>query len=41
MSVVAGRKKGTPNKATAEIKAAFQKHSDELVPHLDSFLHPI
>ncbi len=26
-----GRQKGTPNKATAEIKAAFQKHGDELV----------
>ena len=29
-----GRKKGTPNKATAEIKAAFQKHGDELVQAL-------
>ncbi len=26
-----GRKKGTPNKATAGIKAAFQKHGDDLV----------
>ena len=31
---VGGRKKGTPNKATAEIKAAFQKHGDELVEAL-------
>ena len=29
-----GRKKGTPNKATAEIRAAFQKHGDELVKAL-------
>ncbi len=29
-----GRKKGTPNKATAGIKAAFQKHGDELVDAL-------
>ena len=29
-----GRKKGTPNKATAEMKAAFQKHGDELVQAL-------
>ncbi len=29
-----GRKKGTPNKATAEIRAAFQKHGDELVQAL-------
>ncbi len=29
-----GRKKGTPNKATAEIKATFQKHGDELVQAL-------
>ncbi len=26
-----GRKKGTPNKATTEIRAAFQKHGEELV----------
>ncbi len=26
-----GRKRGTPNKATAGIKAAFQKHGDSLV----------
>ena len=29
-----GRRKGTPNKATAEIKAAFRKHGDELVDAL-------
>ena len=29
-----GRQKGTPNKATAGIKAAFQKHGDELVQAL-------
>ncbi len=29
-----GRKKGTPNRVTAEIKAAFQKHGDELVEAL-------
>ncbi len=29
-----GRRKGTPNKATAGIKAAFQKHGDELVDAL-------
>ncbi len=29
-----GRKKGTPNKATAGLKAAFQKHGDELVKAL-------
>ncbi len=29
-----GRKKGTPNKATAGIKAAFQKHGQELVEAL-------
>ena len=29
-----GRKKGTRNKGTAEIKAAFQKHGDELVEAL-------
>jgi len=29
-----GRRKGTPNKATAEIKAAFQQHGDELVKAL-------
>ncbi len=29
-----GRRKGTPNKVTAEIKAAFQKHGDELVQAL-------
>ena len=29
-----GRKKGTPNRVTAEIKAAFQKHGDELVQAL-------
>ena len=26
-----GRRKGTPNRVTAEIRAAFQKHGDELV----------
>ncbi len=26
-----GRRRGTPNKTTAEIKAAFQKHGTELV----------
>ena len=26
-----GRRKGTPNRATAEIKAAFRLHGDELV----------
>jgi len=31
---VAGRKKGVPNKATADIKAAFQLHGDELVEAL-------
>ena len=29
-----GRRKGTPNKATAEIKAASQLHGDELVDGL-------
>jgi len=29
-----GRRKGTANKATAGIKAAFQKHGDELVKAL-------
>ena len=29
-----GRRKGTRNKATAAIKAAFQKHGDELVDAL-------
>ena len=29
-----GRQKGVPNKATREIKAAFQKHGDELVEGL-------
>ena len=29
-----GRRKGTPNRATAEIKAAFQQHGDELVDAL-------
>ena len=29
-----GRRKGTPNKVTREIKAAFQKHGDELVKGL-------
>jgi len=29
-----GRRKGTPNRATAEIKAAFQPHSDDLVKAL-------
>ncbi len=29
-----GRLKGTPNKATAEVKAAFQKHGQELVEAL-------
>ena len=29
-----GRKKGVPNKATADLKAAFQKHGDELVDAL-------
>ena len=29
-----GRQKGMPNKVTAEIKAAFQKHGDELVEAL-------
>ncbi len=29
-----GRQKGTPNRVTAEIKAAFQKHGDELVEAL-------
>ena len=29
-----GRQKGVPNKATAEIKAAFQKHGDDLVDGL-------
>ena len=29
-----GRQKGTPNKATADIKAAFQSHGDALVKAL-------
>ena len=29
-----GRKKGVPNKATGEIKAAFREHGDELVKGL-------
>ncbi len=29
-----GRQKGAPNKVTAEIKAAFQKHGKELVKAL-------
>ncbi len=29
-----GRQKGAPNRATREIKAAFQKHGDELVDAL-------
>ncbi len=29
-----GRKKGTPNRVTAELKLAFQKHGDELVDAL-------
>ncbi len=29
-----GRCKGTPNKATAEVRAAFQKHGQELVEAL-------
>ncbi len=29
-----GRKKGTPNRVTAELKAAFQKHEKELVQAL-------
>ncbi len=29
-----GRRKGTPNRATAGIKAAFQLHGDELVQAL-------
>ena len=33
-SKTGGRRKGTPNKATAEIKAAFQQHGDELVKAL-------
>ncbi len=33
-SKTGGRRLGTPNKATAEIKAAFQKHGDELVKAL-------
>ena len=32
-----GRKKGVPNKATAEIKTALQKHGDELVEALLAF----
>ena len=31
---VGGRKKGTPNKATAGLKAAFQEHEEELVKGL-------
>ena len=33
-SKTGGRRKGTPNKATAEIKAAFQLHGDEFVQAL-------
>ena len=33
-SKTGGRRKGTPNRATAEIKAAFQLHGDELVDAL-------
>ncbi len=29
-----GRQKGAPNRATRELKAAFQKHGDELVTAL-------
>ncbi len=29
-----GRRKGTPNRATAEIKASFRLHGDELVDAL-------
>ncbi len=29
-----GRKKGTPNRVTAELKLAFQKHGDRLVDAL-------
>ena len=29
-----GRQKGTPNRVTAELKAAFQKHGDGLVDAL-------
>jgi len=29
-----GRRRGTPNRVTAEIRAAFQKHGDELVEAL-------
>ncbi len=29
-----GRQKGTPNRVTAELKLAFQKHGDELVEAL-------
>ncbi len=29
-----GRRRGTPNRATVEIKAAFQRHGDELVKAL-------
>ncbi len=29
-----GRQKGTPNRVTAELKLAFQKHGDELVKAL-------
>ena len=31
---VGGRKKGTPNKATAEIRAAFREHGEDLVKAL-------
>jgi len=33
-SKTGGRRKGTPNKTTAGIKAAFQKHGDKLVAAL-------
>ncbi len=33
-SKTGGRRKGTPNKVTAEVKAAFRKHRDELVEAL-------
>ncbi len=29
-----GRQRGTPNRVTAELKATFQKHGDELVQAL-------
>ena len=33
-----GRRKGTPNRVTAELKAAIQKHGDELVQALLSLI---